>query len=270
MTTKNKRCSTCREDKPTTEFAKNAGRYDGLANVCRPCKLKADRDRNAARRKLPVPPDKQCQIDGCEDRRKGHGLCNRHLKRVRENGGLAARDYRRTSQTPRRPDGMTLTEAFRWVMPEEPPEDGAPWLWRGSIDEKGYGTVRHGGRNHFAHRVAYELFVGPIPDGLLIRHKDDTPLNINPNNLEPGTLLDNVCDRVERGRSYSGPFSEERLEAVARGEAHGMTPLTENDVISIRHLSKMGYSQVSIAEKFGVTQVTISNIIRRKTWAHVP
>ncbi len=64
------------------------------------------------------------------------------------------------------------------------------WLWSGKID-KGYG--RYNGRG--AHRVAYELTVGPIPSGLEIDHVCRTPLCVRPDHLEPVTRLENMRRR---------------------------------------------------------------------------
>lgn len=110
----------------------------------------------------------------------------------------------------------------------------------------------------FAHRVSYELFVGPIPEGRLVRHKDDVPLNVHPSNLITGTLVDNRMDAVERNRHL-----------VARGEDQGHSKLTEAAVRKIRFLYGQGHRQRDLATRFGVDQVTISRIVNGKSWAHV-
>lgn len=267
----NLHCPRCQDDKPVGEFNRNAARTNGFDNYCRACMREAERRRRESRKNQVVPPESRCAIDGCEDRRKGHGYCNRHLKRFRQYGNpLAGRKYERKTGKRRRPDGQTLIEAFRWFMPGNPPAEGIPWLWTGPVDGKGYGLVRHGGRNIFAHRISYELFVGPIPDGLIIRHKNDTPLDVNPHNLEVGTLVDNVRDRVERGRSARGALSPEAFANKPRGAASGMSKLTDQKVQEIRRMYADGFSQAHIGKQFGISQVNVSCIVRRKTWAHVP
>lgn len=266
-------CGRCKQDKPDTEFNKNAARRNrtGHDNYCRECMATAGRARREARKGEAVPEADRCDVPGCTDRRKGHGYCNRHLKRFRKHGSpLAGRAYGKKTQVPRRPVGLTLEESFRWYMPGAPPQEGVPWLWRGPVDGKGYGAIPFEGRSIFAHRVAYELFIGPIPEGMLVRHKNDTPLDVNPHNLEPGTRIDNVRDRVERGRSYSGLQSQERRAKQARGSRHPLAKLTEEHIPLIRAAYRRGETQTSIAQQFGTSQVAISMIVRGKTWTHVP
>ena len=74
------------------------------------------------------------------------------------------------------------------------------WLWTGSVHKSGYGQFRYMGKTQPAHRVSYELFVGPIPEGLDVLHSCDERRCVNPAHLRPGTDLDNSRDKVERGR----------------------------------------------------------------------
>lgn len=62
------------------------------------------------------------------------------------------------------------------------------WLWAGGKNNKGYG--RYGPA--FAHRIAYELLVGPIPEGLELDHLCRTPLCVRPDHLEPVTHRENL------------------------------------------------------------------------------
>jgi hypothetical protein len=66
------------------------------------------------------------------------------------------------------------------------------WLWTGAVDAKGYGRVLTPDGHRPAHRLAYELAVGPIPDGLVIDHLCRTPGCINPDHLEPVTRRENT------------------------------------------------------------------------------
>jgi hypothetical protein len=66
------------------------------------------------------------------------------------------------------------------------------WLWTGTRWAKGYGQVRHQNRRLLAHRVAYELLVGPIPDGYQIDHLCRVTRCVRPDHLEPVTPLENA------------------------------------------------------------------------------
>ncbi len=82
-------------------------------------------------------------------------------------------------------------------------------LWTGRTDRQGYGTIKSGGRHNIASRVSYELFRGPIPDGLCVLHDCDRyylpgdigyRLCINPTHLFLGTQADNMIDMAVKGR----------------------------------------------------------------------
>jgi hypothetical protein len=133
------------------------------------------------------------------------------------------------------------------------------WEWTAHKDRRGYGQFRLDDRIQKAHRVSYELFVGPIPDGLHVRHKCDNRGCVNPNHLETGTHEDNMRDMAGRGR-------------VARlnGESNGMSKLTENDVRVIREEYASGtVTQAELAEDYGVDPSVIGKIVNNKIWTHV-
>ena len=88
--------------------------------------------------------------------------------------------------------------------------DRGCWEWNGArLASGGYGSFRAHGRSVRAHRFAYELFVGPIPDGAMVRHKCDNPPCVNPEHLEIGTHQQNMWDMSDRERSrayYTGRY----------------------------------------------------------------
>jgi hypothetical protein len=69
---------------------------------------------------------------------------------------------------------------------------GGCWVWRGMVNKDGYGRIRAYGKRVFTHRVAYELLVGPIPEGLTIDHICGHHRCLCPDHLEPTTGVENV------------------------------------------------------------------------------
>lgn len=91
--------------------------------------------------------------------------------------------------------------------------------WQGSRNRNGYGSVRAEGRTWLAHRWAWVQVHGPIPEGLVVRHRCDNPPCVNVEHLEIGTHADNMRDAVERGRTFRPSLVNE-----ACGRGHAFTP----------------------------------------------
>ena len=100
------------------------------------------------------------------------------------------------------------TLLVRFLSKVQLPEDeneNACWIWTGNKSgHAGYGGIRVGQKVIKAHRVSYELFKGPIPIGHVIRHTCDNPPCVRPDHLLTGTHVDNMRDKMERGRYYNG------------------------------------------------------------------
>lgn len=97
-------------------------------------------------------------------------------------------------------------------------KSGDCWLWTASTDRKGYGKIGSGAdrRTLIASRVAYELQIGPIPEGLNVLHTCDTPPCVRGSHLFLGTQLDNIHDAIHKGRFRTGSHSGEEWH-----KAHG-------------------------------------------------
>ncbi len=95
---------------------------------------------------------------------------------------------------------MTIAKDF-WSYAEPEPNSGC-WIWTGVRVPGGYGGTTRGGVYQMAHRVAYELAVGPIPKGLYVLHRCDLPPCVNPAHLWVGTQTDNMRDCKRKGRIY--------------------------------------------------------------------
>ena len=130
------------------------------------------------------------------------------------------------------------------------------WPWRAYKDRGGYGSFYLDKMPQKAHRVAWELAIGPIPLGMCVLHKCDQRDCCNPAHLFCGTLADNSSDMIAKGRS-------------AKGSNHGGAKLDEMDVKWIKYWLGKGYIQKDIAGAFGVDRTTVGYIKRGKSWKHL-
>jgi hypothetical protein len=135
------------------------------------------------------------------------------------------------------------------------PDTGC-WVWTAARHPQGYGLIkRKDGAQLRAHRLAYELAYGPIPQGLQVCHRCDNPRCVRPSHMFLGTAEDNAADMVAKGRS-----------ARLAGERNGAARLSRRDVETIR-ASCATYR--SLAQRFNVSPSAIGLIKRRERWKHL-
>lgn len=134
------------------------------------------------------------------------------------------------------------------------------WYWFGAKNENGYGHIHRGGKDYKAHRVYYERFIGPIPDGLCVLHKCDNPSCVNPEHLFLGTKKDNMQDASKKGRIQ---VPHPRIQ----GELHHQAKLTQKQVDDIRaRYIPRKVTQPQLAKEYGVAVSTVGIIICGANW----
>jgi predicted XRE-type DNA-binding protein len=125
------------------------------------------------------------------------------------------------------------------------------WLWVRSSVYAGYGTVQFGGKQHLAHRVMKQVSMGePIPDGMVVMHKCDTPCCVNPDHLMVSTQKENQRDMAKKGRSMRG-----RECPTAKITAEQASWIKTTDL-----------PQKQMAEMLGISKQSVCDIKHGRTW----
>jgi hypothetical protein len=117
-----------------------------------------------------------------------------------------------------------------------------------------YARFRRNGKEFRIHRFMYEITYGKIPAGMIVRHKCDEPLCINPDHLELGTHADNARDKVSRNRQPKGT----QIKSAK---------LNEEAVYYIKFISTENDKE--LARRYKVNISTIRSIKKGITWKHV-
>jgi hypothetical protein len=149
-------------------------------------------------------------------------------------------------------------------------KSGECWLWTASKANKGYGQfVRiHGKSPARAHRFAWELVNGPIPQGLCVLHHCDTPACVRPEHLFLGTKADNNADMRAKGR-HATAATYRGSGGWLRGEAVCTSKLTNAAVRDIRRRGGPYGTLSAIAREYGLSVSAIFGVVHGKTWRHV-
>lgn len=135
------------------------------------------------------------------------------------------------------------------------------WNWNSTLTGTKYGkfTTYEKGRDNpthkQAHRVSWELFRGPIPEGLFVCHKCDNRRCVNPDHLFLGTPQDNTHDMFSKKRGHV-------LPASPKGENHPRSKLTNRQADQIRKIYESSqYTYRQLAQMFNVSRHVIYCVI---------
>lgn len=155
------------------------------------------------------------------------------------------------------PKPKPLAKRFWSKVDKSAGPDGC-WTWTASTIPQGYGQIwsKEAQRPVRAHRVAWELVKGPIPDGLNVLHDCDNPPCCNPSHFFLGTHKDNAADKVAKGRQ-------------TQGEGFSHAKLTADRVRSLRMIRELGATYQQLADMFDVGIASAYRVCKRQTWRHV-
>jgi len=130
-------------------------------------------------------------------------------------------------------------------------------VWGGAVSPRGYGIFcPYGTTAWLAHRVAWLLAHGSIPDDACVCHRCDNRRCVEHTHLFCGNPRLNSADMVAKGRS-------------ARGSKNGNARLADDDVREIRDRHAGGQSTAALARAFGVSANTIGRIVNGNGWGHI-
>lgn len=127
------------------------------------------------------------------------------------------------------------------------------WVWTGKPDSEGYGRFKLCGEETGAHRAAYRLFVGEIPDGLFVCHHCDNKVCVNPSHFFLGTSAENIRDCVAKGRQPKG---------TAKPDAK-----LDDEIVRTIRASSLPTAELS--QRYGVSKQNIWAARTGRSWRHV-
>ena len=163
--------------------------------------------------------------------------------------------------TTRRRKRPALTPAERFWAKVHPEPNTGCWLWAGNVSENGYGRVWDNalGGLEKAHRVAWVLTHGPVPDGLRVGRRCLLRACVNPAHLYLGTPLDVMDTTLLKGR-----------DRRAHGAAHGSAVMLTAQVVEARRRWAEGERISHLAREYGVRPESMAGLVHGRTWKHLP
>ena len=164
----------------------------------------------------------------------------------------------------RRPYTKRYTLADRFKQKLSAPTERGCIEWASVLSRSGYGRItdrKDGVKLQLqAHRVAWEIANGPIPEGMVVCHKCDNRRCVNVEHLFIGTMSDNMRDMVSKGRDRANRVRGERVACAA---------LTAESVVVAREMVASGQSRRAVAKALGVSHTCVTQAVARKSWAHI-
>jgi len=145
-----------------------------------------------------------CAFEECGRKAVAKSLCLAHWRQQHKGQQLRPIQFRTT--------GMTIAERLEHFS--DRPSDDAYWLWKGTISLSGYGAISGHPTSRYAHRVAYEVYVGPLPAGSVVHHACHVRHCINPRHLQAVTPSENQAEMFER-RAYQAEIAALRQHIAA-------------------------------------------------------
>lgn len=197
---------------------------------------------------------KLCTVANCGREVFARGWCKPHWNRWRRTGDIRAAD---PIVVPIQGD---LAARF-WAKVDK---SGDCWVWTAAKDWCGYGFFGYSEGatrvNDKAHRFAWKLHFGPIPEGMHVCHHCDNPPCVRVDHLFLGTPLINARDKMSKGRLRAGHVS---------GERNGKAKLTAAEVLEIRARVAAGEKQVRMTLDYDISPQAVNAIIQRRNWKDI-
>lgn len=138
-------------------------------------------------------------------------------------------------------------------------------MWTGKSLRGGYARMWDGVRLVDAHRLSFQVFKGPIPEGTEVTHDCDRPGCIEPSHLTAKSHAENIADIDRRGRRPP-PKRGMLGRAGVRGAAHPKAKITEEIA---RVFLDRSLPRAALAEKYGVSTSLVDSVRRRTGWAWI-